>query len=233
MINGSELPDPNEKLTGLGRRHAPDPRDKNYPLQARPFVTGLTYRRWGYPKVIDQGPTPKCVGYSARTLLNAGPIVNKKGPSADELYDGAQQNDEWPGTNYEGSSVRGSFKFLKSIGFIGEYQWAQSISDIVNYCLTIGPVNMGTDWYSELSNPDRWGYIQPEGSLDGGHAWVVGLVVDTKHKNPDGTKGRFRMQNTWGPGWGEAGRAWITFDHVEKLLHADGEAGAPTEILVK
>src|SRR5215207_9647176 len=80
----------------------------------------------GTPGVLHQGNTPQCVGYSAKRWLLASPLPNTKGPTATELYHGAQDNDEWPGTDYPGSSVRGVFRFLQQEGNVGEYGWAWS-----------------------------------------------------------------------------------------------------------
>jgi hypothetical protein len=217
-------------LIGLGRRHAPDLRDNKYRLA--PPVPKVSRKSWFAPPVLDQGNTSECVGHAARSLLSAGPVINKAGPDQHALYRGAQANDEWPGTDYEGTSVRGAMKFLQGLGFVTEYRWAQTIDDIVNHCLTTGPVDMGTNWYREMFTPDRWGYIEPKGANDGGHSWLVGLSIDVEHKNPDGTKGRARMQNSWGRGWGQNGRAWITLKNLEQLLHEDGEAAVAVEVRV-
>jgi C1A family cysteine protease len=38
------------------------------------------------------------------------------------------------------------------------------------------------------------------------------------------------MQNSWGKGWGQKGRAWITFNDLEALIEDYGEACVATEI---
>src|SRR5678816_26052 len=96
---------------GLGRLFAPDERDKRFTMRAalqhpelpprprqRPYNLGMT---------LDQGNTPQCVGYSTRDKLASAPFMVHvdQGPSAFEIYTGAQKLDEWPGENYEGTSV--------------------------------------------------------------------------------------------------------------------------------
>lgn len=61
---------------------------------------------------------------------------------------------------------------------------------------------------------------------DGGHAVAVvgyddGLKI--KNTNPQGqeTTGAFRIRNSWGTGWGEAGYGWLPYDYVRKGLAVD------------
>jgi C1A family cysteine protease len=38
------------------------------------------------------------------------------------------------------------------------------------------------------------------------------------------------MVNSWGPGWGQNGRAWITFKDLDRLIKAEGEAAVAMEM---
>src|SRR5687767_10267975 len=126
---------------GLGRLKAPDERDRRFLMSAtvfperelippkprvRPYNLGIT---------LDQGSTSECVGYSARDKLSSAPLMvpATKGPSASDLYKGAQAHDEWDGDNYEGSSVRGAFKYLQTLGYLKSYVWAAGITDIEQF----------------------------------------------------------------------------------------------------
>jgi C1A family cysteine protease len=40
------------------------------------------------------------------------------------------------------------------------------------------------------------------------------------------------MINSWGSDWGQGGRAWITFENLDKLIKLQGEAAVATEIRV-
>jgi hypothetical protein len=199
-------------LTGLGRRHAPDPRDKAYRLTA-PQPT-VSRKSWLAPAVLDQGNTSECVGHASRALLNAGPIVNKGGPDQHLIYREARKVDEWPGEAYDGTSVRGAMKYLNKSGFIGEYHWAFTLNDIVEHCLTRGPVQMGTTWFEEMFTPDRWGYIQPQGEPVGGHSWLVGLSIDLGAPEPRRHPRPRQDAELMGRGWGNNGRAWLTLAHL-------------------
>lgn len=221
-------------LIGLGRLHAVDSRDHHHMLRAAPVAKEIIDRYWSTPHLpLDQGNTPQCVAYSGTGYLMAGPIFNQPPMAPADLYRQCQMNDEWPGENYEGTSVRALFKVLQRLGLIGEYKWAADVEGIVAHVLTQGPVVMGTNWYMDMFTPTTNGdYLEATGENAGGHAWLI--IGANRHKhNPDGTVGAVRMINSRGPGWGEHGRAWLTFATLAKLLEEDGEAGVATEIKVK
>lgn len=224
-----------ESLIGLGRRVSKDDRDYKFKLPRREIeAREHTSRYWSTPHLpLDQGNTSQCVAYSGTGYLMAGPIFNQPPVAPAELYRQCQQNDEWSGEDYEGTSVRALFKVLQSMGLIGEYRWAFDVPTVVNHVLTQGPVVMGTSWYMDMFTPTvDDDYIEATGENAGGHAWLIMGVNKHKH-NPDGTTGAVRMINSWGPGWGAHGRAWLTFATLAKLIADDGEAGVATEIKVK
>lgn len=61
----------------------------------------------------DQGNTSRCVGYSCSRLMSH---LNRKRYAAPWLYSEAQLHDEWPGEDYEGTSVRAGFGVLLNEG---------------------------------------------------------------------------------------------------------------------
>jgi hypothetical protein len=220
---------------GLGRLHAPDERDRNYLIPKRQVVraaAGVTRRLWNIRAVLDQGNTPQCVGHAARHYLTCGPVVNKGGPDAHELYFGAQDNDEWPGRDYEGTSVRGAFKFMQKLGLVERYEWSWDAETTVAYILAHGPVQIGSNWYEQMFTPTREGYVTPGGQNAGGHAYLL-IGADRERKNPDGTTGAVRLLNSWGRGWSDAGRAWLSFNHLDRLIKEDGEACVSVEKKLK
>jgi hypothetical protein len=104
--------------------------------------------------------------------------------------------DEWPGEDPDsGTSVRALFKVLKRIGYVREYRWAYDVETLVQQVLAVGPVVMGTSWFYDMMDPDRWGYIQPTGSSMGGHAWLI-IGASRTRVNPDKTIGAVRMINS-------------------------------------
>jgi hypothetical protein len=222
----------------LGRLPAIDERSRyaRYAMAAPP--TTRTFRNWlsprwqQWPRVLDQGSTSECVAYSANKFLLTHPIVNRPRDTCNELYRRAQQVDEWPGDNYDGTSVNAGMKVLRTDGLITGWTWAYEVKPIVRHILEIGPVVLGTDWTNRMYYPGTNGYIWPEGIIEGGHAYLL-VCVNTLRNNPDGTVGAVRVLNSWGERWGQNGRAWMTFDVLAKLLQGldrwPGEAAAPIE----
>lgn len=225
-------------MIGLGRLPAKDERDTAFLLQAKPgrLSQFRTEQTWGTTEPpFDQGATSQCVAYSAIKYLRAGPILNRKldQTHCTNFYNECQRIDEWPGEDYEGTSVRAAFKLLKSMGYINEYRWAQDAETVMKHILTKGPVVMGTLWTMDMFMPHNInGYIAPTGEEAGGHAYLI-IGGNRRRKNPDKTIGALRILNSWGAGWGQKGRAWITIDDLNKLIQMDGEACVATEIIVK
>jgi hypothetical protein len=203
-------------LAPLGRLVSKDERDKKFLLAK--------------PKRGEALPARRVWNISTKDNLNAGPVVNKGGPTARGLYDLAQLNDEWPGQNYDGTSVRGLFKAFKQINAVNEYLWAYDVETVMKHVLTTGPMVMGTDWYMDMFTPDRWGYVHAQGDNAGGHSWLI-IGVDRYRKSPlTGDIGAARCVNSWGTNWGEKGRFWLTLRDLDKLIQANGEACVAPEL---
>jgi hypothetical protein len=222
-------------LAGLGRLEPPDrDKDLDYLLPRRTAqAKAITYRMWFSPEVLDQGSTPQCASYSGIKWLTSHPVINIAPWPPEWLYKEAQKVDEWPGEDYDGTSVRAVFKVLKREGFVSEYRWAFDLETVVNHVLTVGPLVMGTLWDADLANPDRWGYIRPGPDIDRvqeGHAWTI-IGANRKRPNPgEGTIGAVRIINSWGDKWGDKGRAWMSFQSLAKLIKLRGEACAASEV---
>lgn len=228
----TQLQVPTDKLIGLGRRYVEDARDRRFLIPR--LASSRTARSWASPTVLDQAATPQCVGYATWKFLQSGPVVNH--PPADftptDIYHAAQELDEWPGTDYEGTSVRGAFKALRARGYIEAFLWGYDVETVVGHLLEVGPVLMGTTWDYDMFTPDRWNYIWRGGGAAGGHAFLL-VGVNRTRRNPDASMGAVRMINSWGPRWADHGRAWISFNTLGSLIQDDGEAGIATEVKLK
>ena len=217
----------------LGRQYVEDNRDSNFPIEGLleaavkinplPKITSRYWDDngwWG-----DQGKTPQCVGFAWAHWLEDGPIPQSGvAPiiSPKIIYEGAQRLDEWPGENYNGTSVRGGVKFLQQQGKISNYFWTTNIDTLIDTILMLGPVVVGTNWYTNMFYPNSLGIISATGRIAGGHAYVVNGV--------DTTKKLFKIKNSWGRRWGKMGSAYISFNDMSKLLREYGEVCIATEI---
>lgn len=220
-------------MYAFGRLEIPDHRDLGYGIAPMLTPTPRISQKfwwdggwWG-----NQGQTPQCVAYSWSHWLEDGPVIQDGvvgrakplfRPVA--LYDACRKVDQWPGTNYAGTSVRAGAKVLKSVGLITEYRWAFTIDEIILTLLTLGPMVIGTKWFHKMQFPDKHGLIRPKGRSLGGHAYLLnGVDVDKEY---------FRIKNSWGRNWGDKGNGYITFGDFEKIYKEGGEACIASEIKI-
>lgn len=220
---------------GLGRKRPPDEsKDRQYLLPRLELRPLSGWRFWASKGVLDQGATSQCVGYSGFKYLTSGPVYNKYPKhEPQDLYAECLKVDEWPGEDWDGgTSVRALFKVFKRLGYVSGYRWAFDAETIVGHLLSTGPVVMGTNWYRDMFMPhNKTGYISVSGEQDGGHAWLI-VGVDRYKNNPDGSTGAIRMVNSWGIGWGQDGRAWMTIKDLDRLVKEEGEACVASEIKI-
>jgi hypothetical protein len=176
---------------------------------------------------LDQGSEGACVGFGTSAELSALPIALPTGtPFANKLYQLARAEDAAMGYHYpDGATVLGGLKAAKKLGLIEGYAWAQSFEDIRDAVLGHGSVVMGTDWLTGMDSWDDDGVLSVSGEVRGGHCWaIVGYVPDHPRHGE-----LFELCNSWGPGWGLHGRAYVTATGLRALFEANGEAAIVTD----
>ena len=198
-----------------------DERSRSYPIRTLIAQPAPITRTWRCTTYLDQGQEGACVGYSIAHELAARPIeITATSDLAHDIYDRARQIDEWPGEDYEGTSVLAGMKAAREFGYFREYRWAFGLNDLMLAVSFHGPAVLGVPWYEGMLEPDNHGYIHPTGEVVGGHAILCrGLNV---------RRGYFYLHNSWGQSWGPlAGACTIRFEDLDRLLHEQGEACIP------
>lgn len=218
----------------LGRLQVVDQRDRDYPAaalrQGEPtdeegqVAVDRGWRYWWAEGWWgDQGSLPHCVAFAALHALEDGPITwapraPGAGPVMDTglLYREAQNRDEWPGSNYDGTSARGAAAYLLERGLITGYRWDWTMAAMAQTLLRVGPVMFGTWWFTGMDKPTAATdyVVRPTGTARGGHEVLANGI--NLHR------GLVRFKNSWGRRWGKAGHFYMTIEDVAFLLERAG-----------
>ncbi|PYL80348.1 MAG: hypothetical protein DMF21_08995 [Verrucomicrobia bacterium] len=207
-------------VVGTGFVQEPDSRDDNFPLGT---VIGAVddprskEKVWQLPAhLLNQGSTNSCVGHACAHFILAAPIMSHS-IDAIALWRRAQEIDEFPGnegTN-SGTSVRAGFKALGERNLItSDYRWASNADETLRFVLTRGPVVVGSKWFPGMGQPTN-GVMRLTGNPGStGHAYLLfGFSPD---------QDAFLMANSWGPGWGINGCAFLPYDTLDQLMRQGG-----------
>lgn len=214
----------------LGRKVCHDSQSLRY-LAPRKDPRKLTSTRHEFMiPVLDQLNEGSCTGHAGGHNLGsrefwstAGSKVFKREEEADhlwarQLYCDATVIDNWPGsfepddTGSDGLSVA---KVLKSRGLIAGYLHATSIEAILT-ALARQVVMVGTSWYEGMYDVDpHSGRMNVSGPTLGGHEYVLDEIrVESREVG---------MRNSWSAQWGQAGRAYMSWDDLGKLMSDQGD----------
>jgi hypothetical protein len=208
----------------FGRLVEFDQKSRDFNIRAVTPAEPRSYT-WGCAANLDQKRTSECVAFSWVHEAIAKPKVRQyvDDATAHEIYARAQQLDEWPGEDYDGTSVLAGVKAAKEFGFIQEYRWAFNYWDGITGVSRHGPGVIGINWLSDMMDTDPSGYIHYSGPPMGGHAILV-RGVDLRNK-------RVLLHNSWGREWGGTARgpgtAWLSFTDLEQALKDDGDFCIP------
>ncbi len=213
----------------LGRHIQFDERSRAFravPRRSGPTsLATTTWKRTVAP--FQQGDLGACTGNGAAGLLATAPFaiprrrVTEK--TARSIYSRATSLDAiqgaWPPVD-TGSSVLAAMKALVALGYAKGYAWCFGLQDALRTLSTIGPIEVGVNWYEGFDEPDSTGLVRVSGRVRGGHAFEV-LGLNTIDKTVTAV-------NSWGSGWGARGRFVFSWDDFGRLLAEDGEAATLT-----
>jgi len=200
-----------------------DKRSREFPIRALIEARKPRSYTWSCKTFLDQGQEGACTGFAVTHEAAAHPVcVRVDEAMARSIYKRAKQIDEWPGEDYEGSSVLAAVKAGQECGWYGEYRWAFGIDDLKLALAYKGPAVLGVNWYEGMFEPGHTGFIRPSGALMGGHA-ILANGISLR------APGFVRLHNSWGQSWGLNGECFITFADLDTLLRQDGEACIPVQ----
>lgn len=176
---------------------------------------------------LDQGREGACTGFGTAQVMNSSPVRWNLGEDdAREIYYGARRLDEWDGEDYEGSSVNGAMKAAREMGYITAWRWAYNLREAQHGVSFHGAGVLGAPWFAGMIETDEHGMVHLTGGEVGGHA-----LAFTGYRTT--ARGRhYRLENSWGPEWGDRGGCWVSEDGFIHLLAA-GELAFPVKKKVK
>lgn len=212
----------------LDWRPNPDPRSEAFRFANVPMCSSLTER----PSImrtkgvhLDQGREGACTGFGEEHVQALSPYPQATNNTlAQSVYHAARFLDEWEGEAYEGSSVNGAMRAAREMGRVKSWKWAKTGSEIRHGLSYHGAGEAGTWWYEGMFNTDPYGTVRPTGAKAGGHAYAIaGYRIKA-----DGRQ--YRIENSWGPSWGDNGGAWIWEDDLLSLIVDQGEIAFPTKV---
>lgn len=188
-------------------------------LTARPSIL-RTKSEW-----LNQGQEGACTGFGEEHARALSPYPQAtSNQMARDVYYLARRQDEWEGEDYEGSSVNGAMKAARLMGLIKEWKWAKTTAEARHGVSYHGAGELGVWWWTGMFDTDERGFIHPTGYKEGGHA-----LAYAGYRIIDGQVAH-RLENSWGPDWGDNGGAWITEFNFNMLLTDHGELAFPTKV---
>lgn len=233
------------KLTAI--RDFPDLRDRFYEPPLIQLESSV-FPRAGL-LILDQGTEGACTGFATAASLNilrqrqGGPALADSA-SPRMLYEMAKLHDEWEGSGYEGSSIRGAIKGFFHNGACRE-QDAPYVPGETNWNLTVSQakaarnVILGSYYRLRPILVDYHAALQQAGVV------IVSAKIHEGWTNPGAGSGKieystrslgghafaivgydeegFIVQNSWGPKWGN-------FAGIDGIGHWDYHDWAETVI---
>lgn len=169
---------------------------------------------------LDQGATGHCVGFGWAAWGDATPMIDDfDDADGHNIYYEAKVIEGNPGGE-DGAYTRDGAKAMKNRGRLTTYAFANGKDEILTWLRQKGPIVVGTDWTSDMFEPDANGFVKPTGSVEGGHCYLLyGVLGDV-----------LLFKNSWGDGFGVDGSFKMKVDDFGTLMQAWGEAIVSVEL---
>lgn len=204
-----------------------DPKSKQFSAVRGAPPTERKTRTWKIRNaVLDQGQEGACVGHGVINACSAAPMsIRLPAPqtTAFGMYYGSRYIDDYPGEDYDGTSVNAGCKLAVTMGFAASYKWAFGVEELAHGVLEVGPAVIGINWYESMYSTDFNGLVNVDGAIAGGHCICV-TGFKRSAKIGDYTGPVFRWRNSWGLSYGINGDGFIPYDVMDALLKDQGEA---------
>jgi len=188
-------------------------------------------------QIRDTGPEATTAGVAIAYALQAA-VKNALGRdvsvSARGIYELARNYDEWRGTDYAGTSVRGGLKAVQQVGVYSEHEWpygtrqpiagakptyrishyseVHGVEQILQALRNKQVVIATVDVTGDFDKPDAHGRVTiklPINTLGGKAIAIVGY---------DSASAEFKFANDWGSTWGADGFGLIKDTDLARIM---------------
>jgi hypothetical protein len=137
---------------------------------------------------------------------------------------------DMPYNQYNYTNLPDEDTYRNAIPFITQETYAiylyDGINDLKNHVLNGNAAVIGINVYSNFDNIENYNntYCLNDvyGNMRGGHAVTI-CGFDDGRGTSDG-EGAFKLSNSWGPSFGEAGYFWMSYEAVQSSLLCHGWA---------
>jgi hypothetical protein len=224
----------------LGRNVNHDSASRSYRVQVPRKVDFRSVRHQSSIGILDQGSVGSCTGNAGTSAIYHAPYVSgvvkpwaypASESGAVSLYSDATKVDPFAGsypptdTGSDGLSIA---KVLKAKGIISGYLWAFTLDEALAQLMKT-PLLTGIPWLNSMFDTTSDGHAghvvvnQMSGAAGGHEICVDELVVGTATNRGDWFVGG---PNSWGPGWGDGGRWYLSVPEWDWLLSQQGDVTA-------